>query len=101
MSDALIDFGKETLRETAERNAGPRSLSAIAREIRRTWTKVYFGAVPYLDALSTMDKVTDDFGCDSGVSVVLYFLSNATTWRGDDARRIKAELKALLPKSRR
>lgn len=28
-------------------------------------------------------------------SIVLYFLSNATTWRGDDARRIKAELKKL------
>ena len=28
--------------------------------------------------------------------IVRYFLSNATTWRGEDARRIKAELKALL-----
>jgi len=27
---------------------------------------------------------------------VRYFLSNATTWRGDTARRIKAELKEML-----
>ena len=33
---------------------------------------------------------------DDGGSIVLYFLSNATTWRGEDARRIKAELKSLL-----
>jgi hypothetical protein len=27
--------------------------------------------------------------------MVLYFLANATTWRGEDAKRIKAELKKL------
>jgi hypothetical protein len=32
---------------------------------------------------------------DSAESIVAYFLSNAATWRGADARRIKAELKAL------
>ena len=29
-------------------------------------------------------------------SVVIYFLANITNWRGDDAKRIKAELKSLL-----
>ena len=33
---------------------------------------------------------------DSGTSVVLYFLSNAQGWRGDDARRIKSELKGMV-----
>jgi hypothetical protein len=28
--------------------------------------------------------------------VVRYFLSNATSWKGDKAREIKAELKAML-----
>lgn len=73
-----------------------RPLSVIAADIRRTWPKVYFGAVPYLDAMRTLNAVTDDYGCDSGVSVVLYFLANATTWRGEDARRIKAELKSMV-----
>ncbi len=73
-----------------------RDLSAIAHDIRRTWPKVYFGAVPYLDAMATLTDVREDYFYDSGRSIVLYFLSNATTWRGDDARRIKAELKTLL-----
>lgn len=73
-----------------------RPLSAIAREIRRDWQNVYFGAVPYLDALGTLDTVDDDFGQDPGRSIVVYFLSNATTWKGETARRIKAELKDLL-----
>lgn len=77
-----------------------RPLYEIAREIRREWKKPYFGAVPYLQAMSTMDTVSKDYGCDSGESIVLYFLSNAQTWKGDAARRIKAELKSLLPKRR-
>ncbi len=74
----------------------PRSLATIAREIRKDWTKPYFGAVPYLEALGKLDNVKDDYGWDSGASIVIYFLANATTWRGETARRIKAELKALL-----
>lgn len=73
-----------------------RSLSAIARDIRKNWPKVYFGAVPYLQAMNTMDRVSDNYGMDSGRSIVLYFLANANTWRGTEARRIKAELKAML-----
>lgn len=73
-----------------------RPLHEIADEIRKTWPKVYFGAVPYLDAMRYMDTVSDQFGADNGKGIVLYFLDNAKTWRGDDARRIKAELKAMV-----
>ena len=73
-----------------------RPICAIAREIRRDWPRPYFGAVPYLDAMLSLDQITDDYGADSGRSVVLHFLSNATTWRGETARRIKAELNAIL-----
>lgn len=73
-----------------------RPLSTIAREIRATWPKVYFGAVPYLQAMAQLGSVEDNFYDDSARSVVNYFLANAGTWRGDDARRIKAELKAMV-----
>ena len=33
---------------------------------------------------------------DSAESVVLYFLANAQGFRGEDARRIKAELNSML-----
>jgi len=72
-----------------------RSLSAIAREIRRDWKKVYFGAVPYLDAMSCLDSINDNYYMDSAKSIVLYFLSNASTWRGEKAREIKKELNAM------
>ena len=74
----------------------PRSLRAIACEVRRDWKKVYFGAVPYLEAMEQLDKITDMFFADDAKSVVMYFLSNATTWRGDVARCVKAELNTML-----
>ena len=73
-----------------------RTLSEIARDIRATWPRPYFGAVPYLRAMGELETIKDKYGYDDAKGIVLYFLSNAKTWRGDDARRIKAELKALL-----
>jgi hypothetical protein len=72
-----------------------RPLYEIAREIKKDWQKVYFGAVPYLDAMLTLNKVSDNFYEDSGKSIVLYFLSNASSYRGENAKRIKKELKEL------
>jgi hypothetical protein len=53
-------------------------------------------AQPYLAAMASLGAVSDDYGYDSGKSVVLYFLSNAGSWRGLVAKAIKAELKAML-----
>ena len=72
-----------------------RPLYEIASEIRKDWKKVYFGAVPYLDAMSTLDSIEDNYMFDSAKSVVLYFLANAGTWRGETAKRVKAELKTM------
>ena len=72
-----------------------RSLSVIAAEIRKDWKKPYFGAVPYLNAMMCLDKITDNYGLDSAKMIVLYFLGNAGTWKGETARRIKKELNAM------
>jgi hypothetical protein len=72
-----------------------RPLYEIAREIRKDWSPVNYAAKPYLDAMRELSSIDDDYYADSGRSVVLYFLSNAASWRGENARRIKAELKSL------
>lgn len=76
-------------------NTNTRPLWAIAREVRKDWKNVYFGAVPYLDAMASLDSINDTYGWDSALEVVLRFLSNASTWRGETAKRVKAELKAM------
>ena len=68
-------------------------LYQLAETIRRDWTKPYFGAVPYLDAMRTLNSVGDSYGYDDGDSIVRYFLANAGTWRGEVAREVKAELR--------
>lgn len=72
-----------------------RPLYEIAAEVRATWPKVNYAAEPYLEALETLNSITDNYYADTAHTMVIYFLSNATSWRGDDARRIKAELKSL------
>lgn len=72
-----------------------RPLNEIAHEIRQDWQKVNYAAVPYLEAMSDLNQITDNYGVESGKSVVLYFLSNARSWKGDKAREIKTELKKI------
>jgi len=73
-----------------------RPLYTIAADIRSDWKKVNYAAVPYLDAMQQLNSIEDNFILDSARSIVRYFLSNATTWRGEKAREIKAELKAMV-----
>ena len=72
-----------------------RAIKDIAKEIRSDWKKPYFGAVPYLEAMETLNSIEDNYYLGSAESIVLYFLANANTWRGETARRIKAELKSM------
>lgn len=73
-----------------------RSLSEIANEIDSDWKKVSVYARPYLDAMRSLTNIDDAYGADNARSVVLYFLVNASTWRGPIAREIKSELKSLV-----
>ena len=73
-----------------------RTLAEIAAEVRRVWLNVHFGAKPYLEAMAGLNGINDSYGQDSGREIVMYFLSNAKTWRGEDAKRIKAELNKML-----
>lgn len=76
-----------------------RPLYEIAREAlhdpalkgnARAWS------MPYLQALMSCSSAIDRYFEDDARSLVAYALSNLTGWRGDTARRVKAELKAHL-----
>lgn len=83
-----------------------RTFSDIAAEVLNLW-KTKYGknlpwslkcALPYLQAMlecGTTDK-NARYYAETVESVVIYFLANITNWRGDDAKRIKAELKSML-----
>jgi len=73
----------------------PRTLYIIARDIRNDWKNPYFGAVPYIQAMSSLSFIDDKYGMDDAKGIILYFLSNANAWRGPVAREIKKELKKI------
>lgn len=75
-----------------------RTFAEIACEIKAVWSKPYFGAVPYIDAMMEIDSSDKNapYLFETAKDIVPYFLANATTWRGEDARRIKAELKEMI-----
>lgn len=76
-----------------------RPLYEIATEIRRDWSaqgKTFPYAAPYREAMADLTHISDMYGADTAQSVVLYFLSNAASWRGDTAERVKQELKDIV-----
>jgi len=66
---------------------------AAAQKTPTTWRKKYWAAVPYIDAAECLNTCRDSYGADSGTSVVLYLLSNLSTYKGETAKALKAELK--------
>ena len=73
-----------------------RKIHEIASEIENSWRNVNYAARPYLSAMHELSAMSDNYYYDDARSVVLYFLANASSFRGDDAKRIKSELKAML-----
>lgn len=75
-----------------------RTFAEIAREIKQTWKNIYFGAKPYLQAMATINSSDKNapYMLETAEDIVIYFLANATYWRGEDAKRIKAELKSMI-----
>ncbi len=73
-----------------------RPICGIAREIRKDWgAKMSPYAKDYVDAMLSLYSIDDMYWFDSAREIVLRFLCNAGTWRGETAKRIKAELKGM------
>lgn len=92
----LADVEIAKLDPEAKAAGNERTLHSIAKDIKDNWPNVNYAAKPYLDAMSQMTSIDDMYGLEDGVFVVLYFLSNANGWRGEAAKRIKAELNAQV-----
>lgn len=80
----------------AETTKRPRLLYEIADEIKKDWKDVNFAAKPYLEAMATLCHLEDMFCYDSAKTIVKYFLSNASSWEGEKADKIKKELEEMI-----
>lgn len=75
-----------------------RLLCDIAVDILNTWKNPSQYALCYIMAMQRLTTMDSSYGLDPAVDIVNYFLSNASTWRGPDARRIKVELNQMIKK---
>lgn len=78
-----------------ENTTTERKIYSVANDILDNWKRPYFGALPYIRAMLTLTDLDDNYGHDDARTILVYFLANSRTWRGPDARRIKAEIKQL------
>lgn len=72
-----------------------RPLYKIADEIRKDWRPMCPHAKAHFQAFEGATSIDEMYMFDSVKGEVLRFLSGASTWRGETARRIKKELKAM------
>ncbi len=100
-SDVEVTIPRSSHPMFASRKTAARPLYEIAQEIRGDWKNVNYGAAPYLDAMDTLDSIGDMYYQDSALSIVMYFLSNASAWKGETAKRVKDELKAMTKRGSR
>lgn len=95
----------QTLRQHLQSIPSPRPLHIIAAEINThyadalrkgkvpawvAWSK------PYQQAMRELDSIDQRYYFDSAYEIVLRCLCNLQSWRGADAKRIKAELQMHL-----
>ena len=71
-------------------------MESIARGKRKYWRNVFPYLAPYADAMLSLNTINDNYGWDSGREIVCRFISNAGTWRGEVAKRVKAELRKMV-----
>lgn len=73
-----------------------RAIHEVTSDIRREWPNVHYTARPYLDAMFYLCDKHSKYGLDSASDIVLRFIGNATSFRGERARELKAELKQII-----
>ena len=82
---------------TAATESTTRPIYVIAQDIKNLWSTqgngVNFGAKPYLDAMRNLVDGTSMYGADDAQMIVMYFLTNAASFRGPEAKALKAELR--------
>lgn len=74
--------------------------NTIISDLKTQGKSIPSAAAPYLRAMRTMGSINENYGMDTGASIVSYLLSNLGSYKGETAKIIKAELKSRLKNQR-
>ena len=72
------------------------TVSEIAYAIAKDWKNISPYAADYLNAMKEINDIEGNYIHDSAKSVVMYFLANASSYRGESARAYKDLLKKMV-----
>ena len=72
------------------------TVSEIAYAIAKDWKNISPYAADYLNDMKEINDIEGNYIHDSAKSVVLYFLANASSYRGESARAYKDLLKKMV-----
>lgn len=72
------------------------TVSEVAHAIAKDWQNISPYAKDYLEAMKDIQDINGSYYADSAKSVVMYFLANASSYRGENARAYKALLKDMV-----
>ena len=73
-----------------------RPIYQIAEDILADWERPDYAAAPYIEAMLSLNSMSDKYILDDADEIVQRFLINAGKWRGPVAREIKKELNKMV-----
>ena len=72
------------------------NIAEIANFIKNDWKNISQHALVYLEPMTTLSNINQNYFEDDGKSIVRYFLANARSYRGENAKIVKKQLNKLL-----
>ena len=93
-------WGTDDLSSNLPRMSLSEIASVIYEDHRESRKQVNYAAKPYLEAMTTLRSIKDNYMMDSGSSIVAYLLGNLSSWRGEVAKAVKKELNKRLKTAR-
>lgn len=73
-----------------------RPIYQIAKDIKDAWKNPSPYAMEYLIPMLSINNIDDHYFFDDAERIIICFLEEAKTFRGEKARELKQELKDLL-----
>lgn len=75
-----------------------RPIYQIAQDIKDAWKNPSPYALAYLNPMLTLNSIEDHYFFDDAERIILCFLNEARSFKGEKAKELKQELKDLLKK---
>ena len=89
-NEIITDFQKEY------KEARFKHLETGKGKMPKPYKDKYIHAMAYIIPMGCLNNINENYGFDTGKSIVAYALGNLQIWKGEKAKAIKKELNGML-----